>query len=247
MYKVDIKLGYSCNNNCIHCVIQDFREVCLNKGLPEDLSTERFKFEMEDSRSRGAQLVVFTGGEPTVRSDLVELLEYAKTLGLQVLIQTNGRNFCNLELAQQTARVGNVINYCIALHAPDAQTHDAITRAKGSFAQTVQGITNLINLGQNVSGKIVISKKNYQLIPATTQLMIDLGIRYVSFTFPHGCGNARRYFLEVVPRYEEIITYVKQGLNLCLKKGVGADTETFPYCFMEGYERFATELLLTQD
>lgn len=247
MYKVDIKLGYSCNNNCIHCVIQDFRDILVHKGLPEDLSTERFKYEMEDSQARGAQLVVFTGGEPTIRKDLVELLQHAKALNLKVLIQTNGRNFSDLSLARGTAQVGVVNNYCIALHAPDAARHDAITQSQGSWAETLQGITNLINLNQNVSGKIVISQKNYALIPETTQLMISLGIRYISFTFPHGCGNARRYFLEVVPRYSDIIPFVKRGLNLCLAQGIGADTETFPYCWMEGYERFATELLLSQD
>ena len=74
MKKVDIKMGYSCNNDCIHCVIQDFKDACIASGRPVDLTTEEYEREMEESREKGCDFIVFTGGEPTMRKDLLYLL-----------------------------------------------------------------------------------------------------------------------------------------------------------------------------
>lgn len=241
MHRVDIKLGYSCNNACLHCVVDDFRDVVLSRGQPEDLSTETYRRELADSRARGAGSVVFTGGEPTIRPDLLELLAYARDLGFRVDMQTNGRRLHDRAFAAAILAIMPV-SFCIALHAPQASLHDEITQRPGSFDETVKAIGNLAGLGAQVSGKLVIQKLNYRTLPETAQLFASLGVCHLCITFPHACGSARKHFDRVVPHYGEIQGYVLRALEQCARRRLNADTEAFPLCLLPGYEHCASEL-----
>jgi MoaA/NifB/PqqE/SkfB family radical SAM enzyme len=129
------------------------------------------------------------------------------------------------------------IRYIIAIHGHDSSLHDSITRCKSSFNQTVQGIRNLISLGQKVIIKTVISKKNYAHLLDVAKLCDSLGIKEISFAFPHAEGNAWKYFDEVVPKYSEIKDAVSKSIDFCNKKGILTTFETMPYCMMRGHEK----------
>ncbi len=241
MTYLDLKLGYGCNNNCLHCVIADQRDTCRSKGVDTDRSTEECKKELVDSKSRGATEVTFTGGEPTIREDIFELIYFAKNLGYSINMQTNGRMFYYEEFTKAISK--NLIrSFVIALHGPNEKTHDKITEAKGSFKQTVEGIKNLISLKQTVRGKMVLSKINYRQLKETITLMIELGIKSIFVAFPHAQGNARKNFDVIVPKYSEIINYVKDSIKFCKKKGIEIYFEAIPFCFMTGYEDHVSEL-----
>ena len=92
--KADIKLGYTCNNHCVHCVIADQRDRAKVMRGSVDRSSGEFLREIEAAREQGLSDVVFTGGEPTLRKDLVMLVAYAKHVGIQrVVLQTNAIRF----------------------------------------------------------------------------------------------------------------------------------------------------------
>jgi MoaA/NifB/PqqE/SkfB family radical SAM enzyme len=244
--KVDIKLGYSCNNNCIHCVVADARELCHNHGKDEDLTTAEYKHELLDSRMKGYDQITFTGGEPTMRNDLAHLMRYAHELGYQVDVQTNGRNFCSRQFAQSLAEITKA-TYCIALHGHNEAIHDKVTAVRGSFRETVAGIRNLTGLDQTVVGKFVLSQVNVPYMVETCQLYHFLGVEHITITFPHGLGNAGKYFDEVIPWYGDTIPYLHRSLDYCREKHVAVNTEAYPYCFMRGYEEHATELFFTDE
>ncbi|MCL5035518.1 MAG: radical SAM protein [Chloroflexi bacterium] len=246
MKKVDIKLGYSCNNDCIHCVTQDFRETCIASGLPEDLSTEDYEKELKDSRDRGYEMIVLTGGEPTIRKDLLYLIRRARDMGFSIQMQTNGRRFADIDFVRQMLSIAP-IHICIALHGHNAEIHDAISRRQGSFDQTVAGIKNMVCMGRPPSVKAVISRLNCACLPETVRFMISLGVKHISLTFPHGCGNARKYYREIVPGYSEVRPFVIEALNIILKHDISVDTEAFPFCILPGYERYAVEAYLDSE
>ena len=248
MNRADIKLGYSCNNECIHCVISDFKDKIAREGLPEDISEQDYKQELLDSRKR-AERVVFTGGEPTIRKELPELVAFARDIGFAVTMQTNGRRLADPRFTSALCSI-TPIDFCIALHGPNAEIHDRITQKEGSFYETVQGIRNVIELGKNsgkLSGKIVISKVNAPYLVETVRLMLSLGFSSINLTFPHACGNARKFFLEVIPRYTEIKEQVLNAIEVCILHKVSVDTETIPLCFLPNVERLAIELHIPQD
>lgn len=240
MGRVDIKLGYSCNDACVHCVVDDFRDALRNQGLRQDKTTEQFIAEMTDARSR-ADTVVLTGGEPTIRRDLVDIVRHARALDYRILMQSNGRHFCDPAFVDAMVAASD-ITYCIALHGPSADVHDAVTRRVGAFDETVGGIRNLVARGQQVSGKIVLSRLNVAHVAETVELFHALKVRYVSIAYPHALGMARKLWDEVVPRYLEVKPHLHRALDTIDRLNMSADAETFTYCHMEGYEHFISEI-----
>ncbi|MHC9544139.1 MAG: radical SAM protein [Vulcanimicrobiota bacterium] len=239
--KTDIKLGYSCNNDCIHCVIADNRLKCDALGFNEDLTTGEYRNELRDSRDKGFNEVVFTGGEPTIRNDLPHLLLYAAQLGFSIDIQTNGRRMHSRRYAASLCSISDA-SFMIALHGHTALIHDAITRVYGSFNETVQAIANLVELSRKVVGKIVVSKLNAHCLAEVCHLYDILGVNEIMIAFPHALGNARRFFVHVVPRYSHTVESLREAIRYCIQHGVMIKTEAYPLCFMQGLERHVSEL-----
>jgi MoaA/NifB/PqqE/SkfB family radical SAM enzyme len=243
--QVDIKLGYSCNNNCIHCVIADQRNNVFNSKKRIDRTTEEYKSELSDSRERGFETVIITGGEPTIRRDIFEISSYAHKLGYDIQMQTNGRMFHNPDFAKRFVRYG--IRFTIALHGSNSKVHDHITQTIDSFKQTVQGIRNLRKLNQIVAGKVVISKLNYKDLNNILKLFKLLKVDYINFAFPHALGNARMNFDGVVPKYTELEPYIQRLVKLSREIGIKIDFEAFPYCFMKGIEELISEKRIAKE
>ncbi len=240
---VDIKFGYSCNNNCIHCVIADHRERLRKEGKPIDRTTEEIKKHLKEAKELGASSVVFTGGEVTVRNDFLELLKFARSLGLGVGLQTNGRRFCDKNFAKNTLKIAPDMHFEIAIHSSKKENHDKITRVEGSFDQTIKGIKNLINLGtKKLNFKVVISRLNFRNLPKIVELAKNFGLKRVDIAFPHGMGNALKYWFKIVPRYSEIKDFVIKALKIGEENGVKVTYEAIPFCFLKGYENSASEL-----
>jgi len=234
----DIKVGYRCNNRCVHCVIADQRERARTLRGNVDCSAREIDAQLLDARRSGLTHIVFTGGEPTIRRDFLELLFRARALGFQVSVQTNGRMLSNRAFATRAARSG--ATFVVALHGADAPVHDAIVAANGAFTQTVAGIRNARAVGLCVVGKIVLSRMNANVLPEIVGLLVSLGVSSVNVAFPHGLGHAREGFDDVVPRYRDIGASLRRTLDVHSSQATIL-FETVPYCWLHGYERHVAE------
>jgi len=237
MKRADIKIGFACNNHCRFCVQGRKRENLRAK------SADEVKKEIARA-SNDCQEIVFTGGEPTIHPDFLDLVKYAKAKGFQkIQIQTNGRMFAYLDFCRQTIAAG-ANEFSPALHGHIAQLHDFLTSVPGSFDQTVQGIKNLKSLGQAIITNTVITKSNYRHLPEIARLLVNLGVDQYQFAFVHALGNAADNFESVVPRMVLTEPFVKKGLDIGIKAGKKVMTEAIPYCFMRGYEEYIAEKII---
>ncbi len=225
--RIDIKVGFSCNNHCVHCVQGNKRDM-----LP-DKDTEDIKAMLWESRHEALD-VVFTGGEPTIRKDIVELVRYARDIGYQeIQIQSNGRMFAYKNFCREMVAAGANV-FVFALLAHKESIHNYITGAD-SFKQAVKGITNLKALGQRVKINCVVTKANYRHLPETARLFVKLGVVQFQFAYVHIAGSALQNYLSVAPRKSLAMPYIKEGLRIGLENGVMAFSEAVPYCLMNGY------------
>lgn len=235
--KVDIKLGFSCNNHCVFCVQGDKRY------RYDDKSTERVKEILDEARPKH-DMAVFTGGEVTIRDDLPELIAYAREIGFEVVqIQTNGRRFAYKNYCKTVIEAG-ANDFGLALHGSNAEIHDELTRSKGSFEQTTQGIKNLVSLDQHVGINCVITKPAYKKFPNLADLLIDLGVDQYQFAFIHIneiIKNDPELIEKIVPKKSDVMPYIKRGLQKGIDAGLTVMTEAIPFCFMEGYEEYIAE------
>lgn len=238
MERVDIKVGFYCNNLCQFCV----------QGRKRDNLPAKDKKEVENSLKeaykKGKREVVFTGGEPCLHPHFLELVKTASDIGFEVIqIQSNGRMFAYKDFCLKTITAG-ANQFSPALHGPNADIHDFLTEVPGSFRQTTQGIKNLKNLNQYVLTNTVITSKNYQFLLELAELLVDLDVNQFQFAFVHILGTADKNKDWIVPHKNEIMPYVKRGLDIGLRAGKKVTTEAIPYCFMEGYEECVAEKIM---
>jgi MoaA/NifB/PqqE/SkfB family radical SAM enzyme len=228
----DIKTGFTCNNSCVHCVIAPIRDDLQNKQKELDSSTDEVKRFIDEAVARGSDTVVLTGGEVTMRRDFSEILEYTSCKGLKIVIQTNGRMFASPAQREVLRNIPNIM-VVIAIHGPDSDIHDRITRRKGSFSQTVRAIQGLMSIDNvNVCAKIVLSKVNVNRISDTVNLSIKLGVRKIAIAFPHAEDFPASVFREVVPRYYSIQDEINKILKSADENDIQVTFETIPYCIM---------------
>ncbi len=236
--RADIKVGTLCNNNCRFCAQAMYR--IYNKTL------DRIKKDLEKARSDGCDEVVITGGEPTVRRDLFDIVRYAKKLGFDIIqIQTNGRMFYYKRFCEKLIDAG-ANEFGPAIHGHIPEVHDYLTRAPGSFKQTLTGIKNLKSLGQVVTTNTVIVKANYRFAPEIAQLLVDLKVDRFQLAFVHATGNANVYLESIMPVMSLAVPYLKRGMQIGNEAGIPCSVEAVPFCMMRGYEKNVSELYIPQ-
>lgn len=237
--RIDVKIGFKCNNFCRFCVQGNKRFF-----LPRQQHTE-MKEILKKSAGR-CKSVVFTGGEPTMQAAFLELVSYAADSGYEIVqIQSNGRRFADMKFCKTTIAAG-ATEFSPALHGHIPELHDYLTRTPGSFKETVQGIKNLKKLNMYVGTNTVITRSNFRHLPEIAKLLMNLGVDRYQFAFVHAVGRAGVNFLSVVPRKYLVEPYVKQGLDAGLDAGLIAMTEAIPCCFMKGYEHCISENIMPE-
>lgn len=233
----DIKLGYACNNECIHCIIQDQKKNTMIKRKIENRMTDECFHEIDDSFDRGSRALVITGGEPTIRNDFIKIVLYAKRKGMYVAVQTNARKFSNEQFCEQV--VPYIDSVIFALHGSHKKIHDSVTRKEDSFEETIQGIKNLIHYKADISltGKIVISKKNYLDLSNILLLFNSLGVKNVNIAFPHACESMLKEYDKIVPYYSELEEQIRQCVEISQEENMVIDFETIlPCALREKYD-----------
>lgn len=226
---LDIKVGYKCNNRCVHCVVEPARqELAINKE-PLNLETNTIMSIIDKAKGKKIDTIVLTGGEITIRPDFEEIVRYAVNKGFKVDIQTNGRKLAKKELCDSLKNLPGLL-FIIALHADRADIHDSITREKGSFQETVQAIKNLRYMDMEIAAKIVLSNLNYHRLYNTFQFAKTLQVNEFCVTFPHADGFPKELFKQIVPRYSFISEQIDQIALSCEKNRFRCSFETIPYC-----------------
>ncbi len=244
MKRVDVKIGFSCNNRCIFCVQGDkrFKE--------EDLPFEEIKNRLEKGKKGGADSVVFTGGEPTFRPEmLLDLVKYAKKIGYdRIQIQSNGRMFSYPKYCRELIDSG-AREFSPAIHGSCAKIHDKLTKVPGSWDQTVRGIKNLREMGQYIMTNSVVVKSNFKDVPRLARLLVNLKVDQFQFAFVHIneiiAGN-KELIEEVVPKMSEAVPYIRKGVQIGIDSNIKVMTEAVPYCFMKGYENNIAENIIPE-
>jgi len=166
--RMDLALTFRCQNNCIHCYTGGPHET------PE-LNTDQWKRVMDKLQGVGIFLVTFTGGEPTLREDLPELLRYAQERGMVTGLITNGRRLKDGDYVQRLVDTG--LDFVqITLESHDPAVHDLITGMKGSWQETVEGIKKVVPTPIYVTTNTTLNRYNAEGFLETLNFLRDLGL-----------------------------------------------------------------------
>ncbi|MHA1488460.1 MAG: radical SAM protein [Promethearchaeota archaeon] len=167
--RVDLAITYRCNNSCGHCY------VARERTFPE-LDTEGIKRILDALWEVGVPHVALTGGEPTMRADLLEIIEYGQQVGFVMGIITNGRKFADENLVKQAIAKG--LDYAqITLESSDKEIHDKMVGEKGAYEETIQAIKNFEKEDIFFMTNTTLCKNNIESIDETVKLLNSLNVR----------------------------------------------------------------------
>lgn len=162
-----------CNLKCVHCYAQ-----ARGMAGEDEIGTEKAKEMIEDLASYGSPVMLFSGGEPLAREDLVELASFASSKGMRAVISTNG-TLITPQKAGELKKVG--LSYVgISLDGLE-EVHDHFRGVPGAFKRALEGIANCQAEGLKVGLRFTINKRNAGEIPGIFRLLRDLEIPRACF------------------------------------------------------------------
>jgi MoaA/NifB/PqqE/SkfB family radical SAM enzyme len=233
MKRIDIKMHYFCNNNCVFCVQEDNKKKYSLRGL----SLNEIKEKLEKGKFNGSKEVIFTGGEISLRPKiLLSAIKHAKKVGYKsIFLLTNGRMYSYLPNVEDVVNSG-VTRVTISIHGSSSRKHDSLTRAEGSFKQAVKGIRNFKKKKINVAINCVINKKNICDLRNISKMAWQMEIEQVQFAFihmSHAILSDEKRIRNLVPKKKEVISSLLEALAIAEKLGVEAKTEGIPACLLK--------------
>ncbi len=157
-------LTQRCNLACPHCYID-----ANNRTSSDELTTSEGRALIDDAATLRAPIILFSGGEPLVRSDVFDLGAYAVSRGLRVGLSTNGTLITH-DVAERIAETG--ISYVGVSVDGTERTHDEFRKREGAFAAAITGLENARDAGIKTGIRFTVNKYNISDLPATTDLLI---------------------------------------------------------------------------
>ena len=167
-YRMDLALTYRCNNDCSHCYNARPRNF-------KELETAEWLQIIDKLWDIGIPHIVFTGGEPTLRADLPELIERAQNNGQITGINTNGRRLSDPKFVQRLVDAG-LDHIQITLESHDPEIHDFMVKNRGSWAQTTSGLRNVVNSNLYVMTNTTLLEDNAKYLAQTLDFLGELKV-----------------------------------------------------------------------
>jgi radical SAM protein with 4Fe4S-binding SPASM domain len=182
----EIALTYRCQNRCTFCYAsaphrgQEVREMTTAQV------TRVLDAIVDDAR---VPTVSFTGGEPTLRPDLPELIAYARSRRLRTNLITNGLR-CGANGYVERLTTAGLDSAQVSLEAADPAVHDAIVGHPGAWQRTVQGIHNLKRAAIHVHTNTTINRLNRHCLLALVDFLAEMDQPYLSMNMVIRTGDA---------------------------------------------------------
>jgi radical SAM protein with 4Fe4S-binding SPASM domain len=181
------ELTQACDLACDHC-----RAEAVPDRHPEELTTEEGKHLLDQAREFGeGQLVVFSGGDPLMRDDVVELVDHGTDIGLNVTLTPSGTRSITRERISALADAG-LRRMALSLDGGTPETHDAFRGEAGSFEETLVAAEDARELDVPLQVNTTVCAATVDQLPAIREVVRDLGavLWSVFFLVPVGRGAA---------------------------------------------------------
>ena len=163
----------ACNLNCIHCYAR-----AKDHANYDELTTEQGFALLDDLAGFGVPVVLFSGGEPLMRSDLIQLAKFAVARGMRAVISTNG-TLISREKADELKDIG--LSYVGVSIDGKEEVNNSFRGKDNAYKKALEGIRNCRNAGLKVGLRFTINKMNFTEIPFMFDLLEEYDIPRICF------------------------------------------------------------------
>ncbi|MBI5231497.1 MAG: heme b synthase [Coriobacteriales bacterium] len=192
----------SCNLSCVHC-----RAAAEFGHYHGELSLDEIKAVIDDIVTISNPILILTGGEPLMRPDIWEIVDYAHEKGAMPVIGTNA-TLITEEIAQKMAE-HKIPRISVSIDFPTAEGHDEFRGQAGCFDATIEGIKIAKKHGIGVQINTTVTTRNAQYIEEIHDLAESLGVDafHIFMLVPTGRGS--EILAEELPpqEYEEVLAW----------------------------------------
>jgi pyruvate-formate lyase-activating enzyme len=241
--QVEIKVHTECNLGCVYCFIR--------KDPSDSLETDRAKAEIKRLRGGGADRLILTGGEPTIRKDLPRLIRHARSVGFaDIQLFTNGLMFAYQDLLSACVDAG-LSSLCLHVSSVDASIYQRLT-GRNRLDALRAALKNLSGHPQlEITLLSVVNRLNIHSLPETVayfrswqeRTKFSLFISQVIFCCVYSSSWDHRN--EVLLPMEEALPVVSEILQRHREEPWPIVHQGFPYCLLPGLESHSYDLYLT--
>lgn len=197
----------TCNLKCKHCYASSD-----SKKYDGELTLSESKKFIDDLKKFNVPALLFSGGEPLMRENILDLLSYANERKIRSTISTNGTL-----LDKYTCMTLKKINLGYVGVSLDGigSNHDNFRGVKGSFDSSLKGIRNCIEVGQKVGLRFTINKNNYKDLDGIFKLIKEEKIPRVCFYHLVYSGRGNKMIEEDISKEE-----TRKVLDLIINKAI---------------------------
>lgn len=212
-----IHTNNSCNLTCSHCLVNS------SPGEDKGLSTEAIKRVIDEAVILGTLRFYFTGGEPFMRKDIFELIDYVcNHKESELIILTNG-TLLKGEIIERLQKCNKeLLKIQISLDGSRPEINDPL-RGKGSFDLIVEGIKNIVEAGYSPTVTTVVTNSNIEDIQETTKLLALLGVKTQHLLWAHKRGRITDNGNNSIPPIDKVIEVTKRVKVVACESGISVD------------------------
>ncbi|GEM_PF-498193 len=240
---LSIETGFTCNSRCKYCTQLDYRAIPQADKL--DLTTEQILERIRYAAAEGYDQIGFSGGEPTIRPDFIDLIKEARSHNFKRIgVTSNGRMFAYRQFTEDAMKAG-LDGFTFSLHGHTPKIHDGIATAPGALEQALQGLANIAAVKRK-HGLQAHLMNNQILLPDNTPYIKEM----VELLGPHGVGlfmiqpfitqrsNSDELGRFYVP-YDDVVAAVERALPALEEYGARIKPYNVPNCLLWRFgERF---------
>lgn len=227
--KALIKVGYGCNEHCAFCHTQDVRHI------------EGDAAEVDAKIHRAAALhhsmIVLSGGEPTIRPELLHWARLSASLGLDFGLVTNGLRLAYPALVESLLALRLRYVY-LSLHGGTAAIHDRMVRTEGAFGPAMTAVKNLhAHEGLDLTINCVVTRGNVEHLPELVDTMRPFPRWKLKFSMVETKGGGQR-LPQLVPRVSHVAKRIGEAIAYGLEHNPGQAMlhGGAPLCLLPGHE-----------
>lgn len=227
--KALIKVGYGCNNHCTFCHTLDVRHV---EGDAAEVEAK-----IDRAAALGHTMIVLSGGEVTMRPELLRWAARSAARGLDFGLVTNGRALAYPELVDKL--LGLRLRYVyLSLHGGTARIHNLLVRAD-AFEQTHRAIENLSGKGLDFTVNTVVTRQNLDHLRPVVDTMLPFADTVLKFSMVQPKGGGDKHFDRLIPSVTAVAAKVKDAIEYGLERTGGRGLyahDGIPFCLLPGHE-----------
>jgi radical SAM protein len=192
----------ACDLACVHC-----RASAQPDRSPDELTTDQGYRLLDEIKSFGNPLMVFTGGDPLKRPDLFYLIRHSVKIGLRTNVTPSATPLLTGEAIRRMKDAG-IARMAISLDGPDAASHDDFRGIPGTFARAMFALEEAQRIGLDTQLQTTVTRRNMARLPEISEIARKVGTKMWSLFFLIVTGRAECADDLTAEEYENVFEFM---------------------------------------